>query len=269
MYSVCYSPFSWFFFLYHKDGIKGWQTYNKEYSKIKSVNIALFGYGKMGKMVEQIALKRQHQIVAKVDISSEKLLYSEMDLAIDFSTPKAAFGNIKKCLEHNVPVISGTTGWLAKYEEIVAICTKNKGAFLYASNFSLGVNIFFELNRKLAAMMQSQNDYTPYLEEIHHTQKTDAPSGTAISLAEDIIERSKYTGWKLGNAKENEIQIQSKRIDDTPGTHRVVYKSNIDSLEIKHTANNREGFALGAVIAAEWILGKSGVYNMTDVLNLG
>ncbi|WP_209399612.1 4-hydroxy-tetrahydrodipicolinate reductase [Pseudozobellia sp. WGM2] len=233
------------------------------------MNIALFGYGKMGKMIEQIALDRGHKIVAKVDVDTENIDFSSMDVAIDFSMPNAAFDNISSCFKNNVPVISGTTGWLDRFDEAKKICKENKGAFIYASNFSLGVNIFFELNKYLAKMMSNLEQYKVSMEEIHHTQKLDAPSGTAITLAEGVIENSNYEGWKLENASENEIQIEAKRIGNTPGTHTVDYASKVDSIEIKHNAHNREGFALGAVIAAEWIVGKTGVFTMKDVLNLG
>jgi len=233
------------------------------------MNIALFGYGKMGRMIEQIAEKRNHNIVAKIDVDTKTIDFSHMDVAIDFSMPDAAFGNITRCFEHGVPVISGTTGWLENYDQAVTLCEQKKGAFIYASNYSLGVNVFFELNRYLAKMMRNLSQYEISMEEIHHTQKLDAPSGTAITLAEGIIENSSYTAWKLDSTSDREIPIVSKRIGNTPGTHTVDYASEVDSIEIKHTAHNREGFALGAVIAAEWIVGKTGVFTMKDVLNLG
>lgn len=233
------------------------------------MRIALFGYGKMGKMIEQIALQRNHEITVKIDVDATEVDYSKMDVAIDFSMPNAAFQNIKGCLEQGVPVISGTTGWLSEYEKAVHLCKEKDGAFIYASNFSLGVNIFFELNSYLAKMMGNLDQYKVSMEEIHHTQKLDAPSGTAITLAQGIIDNSDYLGWKLKGANENEIPITAKRINAVPGTHTVLYKSQVDSIEIKHTAHNREGFALGAVIAAEWIVGKKGVFTMKDVLNVG
>ncbi|TDT44690.1 4-hydroxy-tetrahydrodipicolinate reductase [Maribacter spongiicola] len=233
------------------------------------MRIALFGYGKMGQMIEQIALKRGHEIVAKIDENSENIDFSTMDVAIDFSMPEAAFGNITKCLHNNVPIISGTTGWLNKYEDAITLCSEKQGAFIYASNFSLGVNIFFELNNYLAKMMQNLPEYNVELEEIHHTQKLDAPSGTAITLAEGVIANSNYKQWKLDSASQETLKITSKRIGSVPGTHTVAYDSIVDSIEIKHTAHNREGFALGAVTAAEWIIGKTGVFSMRDVLNLG
>lgn len=233
------------------------------------MRIALFGYGKMGKMIEQVALSRNHEIVAKIDVDSESPDFKNMDVAIDFSMPKAAFQNIGQCLENEVPIISGTTGWLENYDNAVKLCEEKKGAFIYASNFSLGVNVFFELNEYLARMMNNLKDYNVSMEEIHHTQKLDAPSGTAITLAEGIISNSDYEGWELDGKDDTKIPIKSKRIGLTPGTHTVNYENEIDSIEIKHTAHNREGFALGAVIAAEWILGKTGVFTMKDVLNLG
>ena len=233
------------------------------------MKIALFGYGKMGRMIEKIALDRGHTIVAKIDVDSPAADYSEMDVAIDFSSPAAAFENIKGCLENGVPVVSGTTGWLDSYDKAAAICKKHGGAFIYASNFSLGVNIFFELNSFLARMMHPQEQYKPVIEEIHHLQKLDAPSGTAITLAEGIVANSAYDGWSLNGAGEDEIPIISKREGEVAGTHTVSYRSGIDSIEIRHTAHGRQGFALGAVIAAEWLRGKKGVFGMKDVLNLG
>jgi 4-hydroxy-tetrahydrodipicolinate reductase len=233
------------------------------------MRIALFGYGKMGQMIKQIALNRGHEIVAKIDEHTQNIDFSSMDVAIDFSMPEAAFSNITKCLENNVPIISGTTGWLDKYQDAVTLCKSKNGAFIYASNFSLGVNIFFELNNYLAKMMQNLPEYKVSLEEIHHTQKLDAPSGTAITLAEGVISNSEYTQWKLDDDSNNALPITSKRIGKTPGTHTVNYNNVVDSIEIKHTAHNRKGFALGAVTAAEWIIGKAGIFSMRDVLNLG
>jgi len=233
------------------------------------MNIALFGYGRMGKMIEQIALNRNHTIVAKIDVDTTEIDFSKIDVAIDFSLPNAAFGNITKCIENNIPVISGTTGWLENYDKAVALCKEKKGAFIYGSNFSLGVNLFFELNSYLAKMMSNLKEYNVTMEEIHHTKKLDAPSGTAISLAEGVINNTNYKGWKLDTTDDTtEIPIIAKRIADVPGTHTVAYNSNVDSIEIKHTAHNREGFALGAVVAAEWIIGKTGVFSMKDVLNI-
>jgi len=233
------------------------------------MNIALFGYGKMGKMIAQIAHSRKHTIGLKVDVGTNEINLDNIDVAIDFSTPDAAYTNISNCLNSGIPVISGTTGWLANYDKAVALCKEKEGAFIYASNFSLGVNLFFELNTRLAQMMANLDAYNVSMEEIHHTQKIDAPSGTAITLAEGIVSNSNYDGWKLSEIETGKIPIHSKRIGKVPGTHTINYNSQVDSIEIKHTAHNREGFALGAVIAAEWIQGKKGIFSMKDVLNLG
>lgn len=233
------------------------------------MKIALLGYGKMGKTIEQLAIERGHTIVLKTSRNSNTLELNNADVAIDFSVPSAAFNNIKTCLEHQIPVISGTTGWLDQYNEVLEICTANNGTFLYASNFSLGVNLFFELNKKLSQLVANRPEYKVALEEIHHTQKLDAPSGTAISLAEDIINNSNYTGWTLNSPESSEIPITAKRIEHVPGTHSITYNSDIDSIEITHTAHNRKGFALGAIVAAEWIASKKGVFTMQDVLNIG
>jgi 4-hydroxy-tetrahydrodipicolinate reductase len=232
------------------------------------MKIALLGYGKMGQVIERIALERGHEIVLKKDEFNTYDGLSNADVAIDFSIPTAAVSNISSCFHANVPVISGTTGWLEHYDEMVALCTEKKGAFISSSNFSLGVNLFFGLNEYLAKMMAKFDSYTVDMEEIHHTQKLDAPSGTAISLAKGVIENSNYTNWTLENPESNQIHIEAKRIGTVPGTHTVTYNSSIDAIEIKHTAHNRDGFALGAVIAAEWIVGKHGVFSMKDVLEL-
>jgi len=233
------------------------------------MKVALLGYGKMGKAIEQIAKQRGHEIVIIADIDTVYDI-NNADVAIDFSIPSVAYSNISNCLNNQVPVISGTTGWLDDYDNAVALCKEKNGAFISASNFSLGVNIFFELNRTLAKMMTHLNQYNIDMEEIHHTQKLDAPSGTAISLAKDIIEEhSSYKQWRLNEKHEASIPIVSKRLENVPGTHTVNYNSAVDSINIKHTAHNRDGFALGAVIAAEWILGKTGVFTMKDVLNIG
>ncbi|MBU2940729.1 4-hydroxy-tetrahydrodipicolinate reductase [Lacinutrix sp. C3R15] len=231
------------------------------------MKIALLGYGKMGKTIEQIALQRGHTIVIKATNNNYNI--TEADIAIDFSTPSAAYNNISNCIKNNIPVISGTTGWLEDYDKIVALCLEKKGAFIYASNFSLGVNVFFELNSYLAKMMNTLKDYKVSMEEIHHTQKLDAPSGTAITLANDIIkEHTSYNTWSLEQEKEKALPITAKRIEDVPGTHSITYKSDVDTIDITHTAHNRQGFALGAVIAAEWLYGKTGVFTMKDVLNI-
>lgn len=235
------------------------------------MNIALLGYGRMGQAIEQIAINRGHNIVLKVDKNDTDYDITKADVAIDFSIPNVAFDNISNCLNNNVPVISGTTGWLENYDNAVNLCKEKKGAFIYASNYSLGVNIFFELNKTLAKMMSNLKQYNVTMEEIHHTKKLDAPSGTAISLANDVIaEHATYNKWELDNTTEDKsIPIVAKRIVDVPGTHTVNYESEVDSISIEHIAHNRQGFALGAVIAAEWIIGKTGVFTMNDVLNIG
>ncbi|WP_298520264.1 4-hydroxy-tetrahydrodipicolinate reductase [uncultured Kordia sp.] len=233
------------------------------------MNIALLGYGRMGKEIEKIALDRNHVIIHKISQDIASYDFTEVDVAIDFSIPSAAFENITHCMKHQIPVISGTTGWLEKYDEVVKLCEAEKGAFIYASNFSLGVNIFFEMNAYLAKMMSQLEDYSVNVEEIHHTKKLDAPSGTAITLAEGIMQHTNYNDWKLDKAEsDTEIPIVAKRIPDVPGTHEITYTSAIDTISIKHEAHNRQGFALGAVVAAEWIQGKTGVYSMKDVLNI-
>ena len=232
------------------------------------MKIALLGYGKKGQTNERIALERGHEIVLKKDEFNTYEGLSNADVAIDFSIPAVAVENISSCFYANVPVISGTTGWLDRYDEMAALCEEKKGAFISSSNFSLGVNLFFGLNEYLAKMMSKFDSYTVDMEEIHHTQKLDAPSGTAISLAKGVIENSDYTSWTLDKAKENQIHIEAVRTGNVPGTHTVTYNSTVDTIEIKHTAHNRDGFALGAVIAAEWIVGKQGIFTMRDVLEL-
>ena len=233
------------------------------------MKIALFGYGKMGKVIEKIAKNRGHKIIYRIDENSINYDLKKVDVAIDFSTPKAAFSNINMALENSIPIISGTTGWLDNYNKAVKLCNEKNGAFLYASNFSLGVNIFFEINRQLAKIMSNHPEYVIKMKEIHHTEKIDAPSGTAITLAESIIKETDYQKWSLNkDFKENEISIEAQRLSDNTGTHEVIYKSDIDEIKIKHAAVNREGFGLGAVIAAEWLIGKKGVFSMKDVLNI-
>lgn len=234
------------------------------------MKIALLGYGRMGQTIEQIAIKRGHTIVLKVDKDDTNYDITQADVAIDFSIPDVAFNNISMCLSNQVPVISGTTGWLHDYDKAVALCQSKRGAFIYASNYSLGVNIFFELNKVLAKMMSNLKQYNISMEEIHHTKKLDAPSGTAISLANDIISNhNSYENWSLDDKNEKTIPIIAKRIGDVPGTHTVTYESDVDTITMTHEAHNRDGFALGAVIAAEWIVGKTGIFTMNDVLNIG
>ena len=231
------------------------------------MKIALLGYGKMGKIIDEIATQRNHEIVARLNESPNSENLNNADVVIEFSNPEVAFNNIKTCLENNIPVICGTTGWLDQKPEIEKIAAENNTAFLYGSNFSLGVNLFFALNEKLANLMKNFPEYNVQLEEIHHTHKKDAPSGTAISLAEGIIKNDqRFEGWKLDETKEKELGIFAIREDEVPGTHSVFYKSSVDEIEIKHTAYSRNGFALGAVIAAEWIQGKTGNFSMKDVL---
>lgn len=236
------------------------------------MKIALLGYGKMGKTIEQLALEKGHQIVLKISSENKTSLtaanLSKADVAIEFSRPETAFENIQLCLKTGVPVISGTTAWLEQYEDACAYCKQTNGAFLYASNFSIGVNIFFAINKQLALMMNDQTNYDIELEEIHHTQKLDAPSGTAITLAKDILAKiDRKEAWTKEIAEtERDLPIRSKRIDKVPGTHSISYVSAIDSIEIKHTAFTRIGFAKGALTAAEWIVDKKGVFNMNDVL---
>ncbi len=233
------------------------------------MKIALLGYGKMGQIIEQIAVERGHEIVLKKSQNTNFEGLENAEVAIDFSIPNAAVANISTCIENGIPVISGTTGWLEHYAKIAQLCDEKQGAFIYSSNFSLGVNIFFELNTYLAKIMMPFSQYKASIEEIHHTQKLDAPSGTAITLAESIINNSDYSSWALNESKNpDELVIKAERIPKVPGTHTITYTSAVDCIEIKHEANNREGFALGAVVAAEWILGKKGVYSMKDVLNL-
>lgn len=232
------------------------------------MKIALLGYGRMGKEIEQIAISRGHEIVIRKKAST-KIDITLADVAIDFSVPSSAFENITTCFKNGVPVVSGTTGWLEKYEEALNVCETNKGAFIYASNFSVGVNIFFELNKQLAKMMSLIDNYSIAIEEIHHTKKLDAPSGTAITLAEGIIAKTTKENWALDKSDiDSTIPIAAKRIPDVPGTHTVWYQSDVDSIEIKHTAHSRKGFALGAVVAAEWLQNKRGVFTMRDVLNI-
>ncbi|WP_040251105.1 4-hydroxy-tetrahydrodipicolinate reductase [Psychroserpens mesophilus] len=233
------------------------------------MNIALLGYGKMGKAIEKIAIQRGHNIVLKVSRDTKIYTLDNVDIAIDFSLPSTAFENISQCIKQRTPVISGTTGWLEKYNDIISLCNQHNGTFLYASNFSLGVNIFFEVNKTLAKLMKGLPQYDVNIEEIHHTQKLDAPSGTAITLAEQIMNQLDYKNWTLETPKPKEIGILAKRIENVPGTHEINYESEVDTISIKHAAHSREGFALGAVIAAEWIHDKTGVYTMKDVLNIG
>ena len=235
------------------------------------MQILLVGYGKMGKTIERIAIERGHQITGRIDVDNQQDLdNAKADVAIEFSHPDAAFENIKKCLTKNIPVVCGTTGWLSKKAEIERLTKENNGTFFYASNYSLGVNLFFKLNEHLAKLMKTFNVYDVSMEEIHHTEKKDAPSGTAITLAEGVlkhVERKKQ--WVNSESKNSEdLGIKSFRIGTVPGTHTIKYTSLMDDIEIKHTAHTRESFAVGAVMVAEWIKDKKGVLNMDDFLKL-
>jgi|SRR6185437_11198050 len=236
------------------------------------MKIALLGYGKMGHAIEEIAVKKGHEIVLRINDENLDALTKEnikkADVAIEFTNPQSATENILFCLNENVGVVCGTTGWLEKLKSVEEKCKELNGSFLYASNFSVGVNIFFELNKKLASLLKAHPAYDVALEEIHHTQKKDAPSGTAITLAEEIMQLSdKKNKWVNDEtANENELSIISKRINETPGTHSVKYTSAIDDIEITHTAHNRKGFAEGAVLAAEFIFNKKGIFSMKEVL---
>lgn len=232
------------------------------------MKIALLGYGKMGKVIERIALERGHEIVLRKSSSSSFDGLENANVAIDFSVPDSATTNISECINRGIPVVSGTTGWLEDYHKMVTLCNEKNAAFIYGSNFSLGVNLFFELNEYLAKMMSKFNQYNVSMEEIHHTHKLDKPSGTAISLANGIINHTKYNDWSIENPNADEVFIDVKRIDPVPGTHSIFYTSEVDTIEIKHTAHSRDGFAFGSIIAAEWLIGKKGVYTMKDVLEL-
>jgi len=233
------------------------------------MKIALLGYGRMGKAIEQIAIERGHAIVAKVDKNENQGNLSEADVAINFSVPDAAVANIKAAMEKQIPVVCGTTGWLEHLKEVEDYCTQNKSAFIYASNFSVGVNLFFKLNKILAKLMHPHKSYTPQMKEIHHIHKLDAPSGTAITLAEGVFDQSEYTGWSIDETKGGTtLPITVERTGEVPGTHSIEYKSDVDSISIQHEAHSRQGFALGAVITAEWIQNKKGIFTMNDVLDI-
>ena len=228
----------------------------------------------MGKAIEEIAVQRGHHIVSKIDIDTidqfTKENLAKADVAIEFTGPHSAYDNVKKLIQFGTATVCGSTGWLEKLDEIKTDCKKNNGAFIYASNFSVGVNIFFEINKRLAALMKAHADYEVQLTEIHHTAKKDAPSGTAITLAEQVLENiPRKKNW-VNHISDitDELEILSERIDPAAGTHKVKYSSAVDDIEIIHTAHTRKGFALGAVLAAEFLKGKKGIYGMKDVLNL-
>lgn len=239
------------------------------------MKIALIGYGKMGKIIEAVAIARGHQIVLKIDLENTNEFNQEnisnADVAIEFTGPHTAFDNVMKCINFSIPVVCGSTGWLEKLPLVEENCNTKHGSFLYASNFSVGVNIFFEVNKKLAQLMEGQTQYDINIKEIHHTQKKDAPSGTAISLAEQIIDnnssKNKWVNQASGDAKE--LCIESERLDPYPGWHEVTYSAEVDEIKIIHNAKSRNGFALGAVIAAEFIQTKKGIFTMKDVLGFG
>ena len=239
------------------------------------MNIALLGYGKMGKLIGEIAEARGHTLVAKINLENQQLRETldpkSIDVAIEFSQPESALDNIRWALDKGIPVISGTTGWLSHLPEIESLTRQKNGTFFYASNFSVGVNVFFKVNALLAQLMNETSGYQVALEEIHHTAKKDAPSGTAITLAEGILSHyAKLKTWNLVGETPNtpsSLPITSKRIDPAPGTHTILYSSDIDDIQITHTAHSRQGFAQGAVQVAEWILGKKGVLSMDDFLS--
>jgi len=238
------------------------------------MRILLLGYGKMGKAIEQIALNRQHSVPFKIDLHNreelKKIDRSNVDVAIEFSSPESAYENVKFCIEKNIPVVCGTTGWLDKKNELEDLCKQKGGAFFYASNYSVGVNLFFHFNKILAKIMKGYPQYSVTMEEIHHTEKKDAPSGTAITLAEGILENfpGKRKWINEPSSKADELPIISKRIEKVPGTHTILYKSEVDTIELTHTAHTRHGFAEGAVIAAEWVADKNGVFGMDDMLKI-
>jgi 4-hydroxy-tetrahydrodipicolinate reductase len=236
------------------------------------MRILLLGYGKMGKVIEQTALRRGHEIVGRIDINNrhelENITTQNTDAVIEFSAPEAAYENLKWCMSRGLRTVCGTTGWLEHRPEIDELCVNNNATFFYASNYSIGVNLFFRLNAQLAQLIAPYNQYKIQTTEVHHTEKKDAPSGTAITLAEGLIEHlpNKIMWVNEANANENQIPIVSLREGKVPGTHIIRYDSDVDSIEIQHIAHSREGFALGAVIAAEWIQGKTGVFGMNEMI---
>jgi 4-hydroxy-tetrahydrodipicolinate reductase len=233
------------------------------------MNIALLGYGKMGQVIESLALKAGHKIVYKSTSDKQDGDLNSADVAIEFSTPDAAPINLKLCFEINIPVVCGTTAWLEHWDDIVALCEQHQGAMVYASNFSVGVQIFFEMQRHLSQIMSRHKDYDVSIEERHHLQKKDAPSGTAISLAEITMAASNHKKWVLGTAQSpDDLPIEALREPNTPGTHKVIYKNAIDQITMEHQAHSREGFASGALMAAQWVVGKTGIFSMKDVLHL-
>lgn len=230
------------------------------------MKIGLFGYGKMGQLIARLAPEQGHTVVATIDEAPAEIPYDQMDVAIDFSVPEAAYENIKRCLEHGVPVVSGTTGWLDRRAEIEEVCKQRGGAFLYASNFSLGMNLFFRLNRELTRLIDVHHHYRVRIHETHHSEKLDAPSGTAIRLAKDLKANSRYSGWSMDSKDLNMISVTSTREGQVPGRHEIIWEGPDDAISITHTAHNRMAFASGALLAAAWLIGKKGVFGMQDVL---
>ena len=242
--------------------------------KINFMKLALIGYGRMGKEIEQIAVSRGHKIHLVIDIENQNELTVQnlkgCDAAIEFTIPASAVENYFTCFEAGIPVVSGTTGWLERRAEVVQKCKETKGTFFYSSNFSMGVNLFFELNKALARLMASRSEYKPEMNEVHHIKKLDAPSGTAINLAEDMISiLPGLESWTVDkNASSTELTITSERTGDVPGIHTIKYDSDVDYIEITHSAKNRKGLALGAVLAAEYSMGKEGILSMKDMLKI-
>lgn len=239
------------------------------------MNIAIIGYGKMGKTIEKIALGKGHHIVAKAQMNDwddfDNIDPSTIDVAIEFSQPEAAYMNINKCLQLGIPVISGTTGWLDQKKEIEDVCRVKNGTFFYASNFSIGVNIFFEINKLIAKMMNKFPEYNVQMEEVHHIHKKDSPSGTSLTLAEGIFENhNATTKWvetdDAASVNKDQLPIKAIRREEVPGTHTIEYKSSVDTITLEHEAHSREGFALGAVLVAEWIIDKKGILGMKDFI---
>ncbi len=232
------------------------------------MKLALLGYGKMGKTIESLAIAKGHSIVFKRSSTTSEGDLTDADAAIEFSSPEAAVTNLTSCFEANIPVVCGTTGWLDDYEQVLEMCSNRNGSLIYASNFSVGVNLFFSLNEYAATLLKDWDEYSVGIEEIHHTEKKDAPSGTAITLAEGIIKNTAKKEWTLAEASEENIQIIAKRVAGVKGTHIIEYASEIDSISLRHEAHSRDGFAKGAILAAEWLQDKKGVYTMKDVLQL-
>lgn len=232
------------------------------------MKIALIGYGKMGRTIEKMAVDKGHAIVYKSTSTTEEGNLKDADVAIEFSNPEVAFSNISKVLNMDIPVVSGTTGWVKDFDEIVKLCQNRNGSFVYASNFSVGVNLFSDILEYASKLMAKWKEYEVKIEEIHHTEKKDSPSGTAISLAEIVLKHSPKTDWELDSKNDEKLKITAKREPDVKGTHVVDYKSEVDTISLKHEAHSREGFAKGAIFAAKWIVGKKGVFTMKDVLGI-